>query len=133
MPSQESRSPEAQRNEAESRKRKERIADRAEHEEALGRIHEHLSNPLDWEHAEIVFPDAPAIERLLKKEKWLPGAGRYVARADVQYNPGPKTDGKDNSDRFYEALVAAGYKVDVWPDFKNDNALEYYIYEALAE
>jgi|SaaInlStandDraft_7_1057024.scaffolds.fasta_scaffold42127_2 hypothetical protein len=131
MPERPTRPPEGEPTVDQATKRKERIANREEHEGDLNLIVENLDNSLFWKHAEIVYPDTSTVERLLKKERWPTGAGRYVARADVQHNPGPKKDDSDNSDRFYEGLLAIGYVVDVWPDMSKEDALEYFIYEKL--
>lgn len=91
-------------------------SDRERHETAIGAVIDRLRGEgyfRDGETTELVFPE-PGVT-----EKW-------VARCDTKafMNAAPDPERKKrfpSADPLYDALVAAGYKVDVWPDWEKSD------------
>jgi len=123
---------------------RERIADRERHEATLGGIIDELRAGRYFrtgETARLVFPEPGKLGSPWRKKdgSWRPGFGRAVACCEtfshVEPPPDPERDARyPKAGHFERVLVAAGYLVDVWPDYENSTGdqdrVDYYIYEA---
>lgn len=132
---------------AEQRKQenRERIADREKHEATLLSIIDELRDGgyfrID-EKADITFPEPENLGNPWRKKdgSWHPGFGKAVACCETTALLKPPVDPERDvlyppGDHLEKALQAAGYLVDVWPDYSGASAdafkVDYFIYEAV--
>lgn len=122
----------------------ERIASREEHEATLARCIDKLREGgyfREGEEARLSFPEAEHLGSPWKKqdESWREGFGKAVALCETTSLVKPPSDPNRDArypkrDHLENALLAAGYLVDVWPDYENPSgdvdAVNYYIYES---
>jgi len=123
---------------------RERIADREKHEAVLAGIVDELKAGgyfRPGETARLVFPEPGKLGSPWKKKDgtWREGFGKAVARCETMSLGDPPADPErakryPKAGHFERVLAAAGYRVDVWPDYENSTAdkdlVDYYIYEA---
>lgn len=124
-------------------KDRERIASREIHEPALAQIIDELREGGYFrpsEKASLTFPEPGKLGSPWKKQdgSWRKGFGKAVALCETTSLIKPPTDSDraaryPKGDHFEKALLAAGYRVDVWPDYKSASSdvdqVAYYIYE----
>ncbi len=134
---------EAARQEQLLREDRERIASREEHEPTLARLIDDLREGgyfREGEEARLSFPEVGHLGSPWKKRdgSWREGFGKAVALCETTSLVKPPADTDRDvrypkGDHFEKAFLAAGYLVDVWPDYENPSAdvdaVTYYIYE----
>jgi len=92
------------------------------------------------EEAKLVFPQPGELGSPWRKQdrSWRPGFGRAVAKCETTTLIKPSVDQERDErygkiDHLEKELRAAGYLVDVWPDYEGGSAevdrCDYYIFE----